>query len=109
MNEPHPAVLGMIQGLKVDIKYQRRHFRLWHFASVSQDRLTSVIRATADVKRASLERRNDPERSLIIRWSSLALVGIVHLEVMANGRASLDEAAFAVSYRPARSFSKEDG
>jgi hypothetical protein len=30
MNEPHPAVLGMIQGLKVDIKYQGCHFCLWH-------------------------------------------------------------------------------
>jgi hypothetical protein len=32
-----------------------------------------------------------------------------HLEVMADSTASLDEAACAVSYRPARSFSKGDG
>jgi hypothetical protein len=35
MNEPHPAVLGMIQGLKVDIKYQRCHFCLWPQADIA--------------------------------------------------------------------------
>jgi hypothetical protein len=34
MNEAHPAVLGMIQGLKVDIKYQRCHFCLWQILFV---------------------------------------------------------------------------